>query len=184
MKQQSRARWSLKHIYNQIARESHIIHANSYDYEFPEKPQLIISSDWNSCTVFRTFFLHLSKCFKKTDRHLRMYDRGFFGRGSSFEGARISRIMTHLHKAIFHITTLPLCWRESWRSLKNPHFPLQQRWLGWGLIFGFLRKVGKNGGIITMKGLRDPFPNHTFKAQFYCFFPSSSPLCKLRWLRC
>ena len=33
-----------------------------------------------------------------------------------------------------------------------------------------------------MKGLRDPFPNHTFKAQFYCFFPSSSSsLCKLRF---
>ena len=75
MKQQSRARWSLKHIYNQIARESHIIHANSYDYEFPEKPQLIISSDWNSCTVFRTFFLQLSKCKalrKQTDIYVCM----------------------------------------------------------------------------------------------------------------
>ena len=34
-------------------------------------------------------------------------DLFFLARGSSesFEGARISRIMTHLHKAIFHITT-------------------------------------------------------------------------------
>ena len=139
---------------------------------------------------FQTFFLQLSKCKalrKQTDIYVCMTEDFLAG---------VLLLKVREYQGLWHICIKPffilplgsivLLGGESWRSLKNPHFPLAQRWLGWGLSLVFR---GKNGGIITMKGLRDPFPNHTFKAsQFYCsFLPFSSvllPSCMQMAPRC
>ena len=93
-----------------------------------------------------------------------MYDHGFWLRFCSFEpeaaAARLCSRRSGLwlanerevweYQGLWHICIKPffilplgsivLLGGESWRSLKNPHFPLAQRWLGWGLSLVFRGK--------------------------------------------
>ena len=95
---------------------------------------------------FKTFWMQWRKCVRKqTDIWVCMTEDLFF-----WPGVLLSLLKVREYQGLWHICIKPffilplgsivLLGGESWRSLKNPHFPLAQRWLGWGLSLVFRGK--------------------------------------------